>query len=62
MKVSLRLTSEQTPSDEREVLGYYLFDRRQLVKYDGEYWYDTTSEIVVSEPIQWMHIPDMLNE
>jgi hypothetical protein len=61
MKVSLRLTAEQTPSDDREVLGYYKFGK-QLVKYDGEYWYDTTSEIVVSEPIQWMHLPEGLND
>jgi hypothetical protein len=61
MKVSLRLTTEQKPFDDREVLGYYPFGR-QLVKYDGEYWYDTTSEIVVSEPYCWMHLPDMLNE
>ena len=61
MKVSLRLTAEQKPFDDREVLGYYPFGR-QLVKYDGEYWYDTTSEIVVSEPIQWMHLPEGLND
>lgn len=61
MKVSLRLTAEQKPFDDREVLGYYKFDRRQLVKYDGEYWYDTTSEIVVSEPYCWMHLPEGLD-
>lgn len=60
MKVSLRLTAEQKPSDEREVLGYYTFGK-QLVKYDGEYWYDTTSEIVVSEPYCWMHLPEGLD-
>ena len=61
MKAAWRLTEEQKPSDDREVIGNYSFGN-QLIKFDGEYWYDTTSEIVVSEPLYWMHIPNLPNE
>jgi len=56
MKASWRLTKEQLPSDDREVLGIFMYCKK-LCYFDGDIWVDSISEIIITPPIWWMHIP-----
>ena len=56
MRISWRLATEQQPASEIEVIGRY-FHGNQLIKFDGEYWFDSISEIVIDPPTWWMYIP-----
>lgn len=58
MKVSWRLTAEQKPSDDRPVLT----SDNIVAYYDDETWYDYNTDIVLKEPLYWMHIPLLPNE
>lgn len=58
MKVSWRLTNEQRPSDDRPVLT----SDNLVAYYDDEIWYDYQTDIVIKEPLYWMHIPLLPNE
>jgi len=53
MKASWRLTKEQLPSDDREVLGIFMYCKK-LCYFDGDIWVDSISEIIIPPPLYWM--------
>lgn len=58
MKVSWRLTAEQTPSDESNVLVSYKNGEKAICYYDSDGdWVEAHSEIIKAEPLYWMCIP-----
>jgi hypothetical protein len=56
MRISWRLATEQQPLSEVEVIGRYSWGN-ELVYFDGEYWINSLSNIVVDAPLWWMYIP-----